>query len=111
MCVLLCANLKVHEWLDVPLARAYRQSLQMFALCPSATFKPIVAQNGSEAGLEATAEIDAATIPGIMKRTAWIQAYCRRVARQHESTQNWHKPFESLANAWSRLLALVGLRR
>lgn len=33
MCVLLCASRLVHQWLDVPVARAYREAVQLQSLC------------------------------------------------------------------------------
>jgi len=58
------------------------------------------------------------TSPAIMKRSAWIQAYCQCVATRRTSQpldclapQARHHPLEAIANAWSRLLVLIGWRR
>lgn len=102
MCVLLCANPKVHEWLDVPLALAHRQALQIGALCP-----PSVDSNLEDI------ELDEAEARRLMNRSAWIQAYCRYRAQPVERnalSQDWQKALEAIAHAWGRLLSLIGLR-
>src|SRR4051812_32088363 len=45
--------------------------------------------------------------PRAMKRSAWIQGHCRRVAKSDDSSQDWQKALDAIANAWWRLLALV----
>ena len=116
MCVMLCANPKVHEWLDISIARTYRQTLQLCAICPStaSNVETTLAVGGSGAKTQsAVAQLDKATETRVMKRSAWVQVYCRQMAtkaHQHSSAQEWHKAFEAIANAWSRLLSLVGLR-
>lgn len=111
MCVLLCANPKVHEWLDLPLARAYRQSLQLCALCPVPRTELVASGVGTDATSCVTVEIAEACLPHVMKRSAWLQVYCRRMAACRESAQDRHNPFDVITNAWGRLLAFVGLRR
>jgi hypothetical protein len=102
MCVLLCANPKVHEWLDFPLALAHRQALELSTLCA----------NGWDA--KPGEHMDEATARRVMKRSAWLQAYCKfhsqLAQRRQSSSQDWQKALEVLANAWGRLLSLVGLR-
>jgi hypothetical protein len=115
MCVLLCANPKVHEWLDMPVALAYRQALQLSVLCPAASLEG----NAGSAphayklttNLVEADELEPPPALHLMKRSAWVQAYCQRIAERHKSSPDWHKPLDALANAWTRLLALVGLRR
>src|SRR5437868_6058690 len=104
MCVLLCANPIVHEWLDLPLARAYRMTLQLAAVCPSY-------REGGDATIgfansnEVVDEPAVAAHAHIMNRSAWIQAYCSRMAKRRGSSPNWHKTLEVFANAWGRLLS------
>jgi len=101
MCVLLCANRSVHEWLDIPLARAHRQVFQQCTLSP---VDPEAEPNVVAAPLDD----EAAT--RVMNRSAWIQAYFTRVTHSADSAESRHKTFDVLANAWGRLLSLVGLR-
>src|SRR5690349_22611566 len=97
MCVLLCANRKVCERLDMPLAISYRESLKT---CP--TFQQSkVAQSAREI------ELDEAAQRRAMKRSAWLQAYCRYRAQaiQHGiyGAENgvlsgeWQKALEAIA--------------
>jgi len=125
MCVLLCANSKVREWLDMPLAIAHRQALQ---LCPvNGDYQ--VADVGHEAQVVQsssgeTFELDKAEYLHVMKRSAWLQAYCRyhmkrpchserlaELSAVSASSREWHKALEAIAQTWGRLLSLVGLRR
>lgn len=123
MCVLLCANSSVREWLDIPLARAYRQSLQICHVCAA-----LAATNASYGyGIEAsqpqptnTFELDEAAQRRVMKRSAWLQAYCRyrtqlaqrghHLAENGGSPRDWQKALDALAKTWGRILSLVGLR-
>jgi hypothetical protein len=86
----------------------HRQSLQLSALCPPV---PAIALADDEKP-GADTVIETANVPAIMKRSAWIQAYCARVARAHERrlAQERHKSLEVITNAWVRFLILVGLR-
>jgi hypothetical protein len=121
MCVFICANPKVREWLDMPLARAYRQTLQ---LCPKYSNSiPLAAGEKQDGVLSPTSEgveLDELAQRRVMKRSAWLQAYCRYLTQVSEhgirgvdvskSTREWHKAFETIANTWGRILSLVGLR-
>jgi hypothetical protein len=122
MCVLLCANSKVGEWLDIPLALAYRQSLEP---CPvhadhevAKAGRPVHVAESSSAEI---LELHKPDQQRVMKRSAWLQAYCRyqmQRARHNErseriasaSSREWHKALEAIAQTWGRLLSLVGLR-
>lgn len=121
MCVLICANSNVREWLDMPLARAYRQTLQLCPTCPSSA--PSRASQELKDLKSATGEsfeFDEAAERRVMNRSAWRQAYCRYVAsaaaygmRRTEfdgSSREWHKALETIAKTWGRILSLVGLR-
>src|SRR5436190_14272811 len=104
MCVLICAHSNVREWFDIPQARAYRQSLQ---------FCPVF--GGGDASLDSL-ELGDAAQQRVMKRSAWILAYCRyRAQLMHSSIQSaehrgssreWQKAFEAIAKTWGRLLSL-----
>jgi hypothetical protein len=108
MCVLLCANPTVREWLDVPLAREYRQMLQLNPVCPGETSEP------------AAVDLDPPAQERVSKRSAWRQAYCRdhlqraqhgELLAEHSATSlEWQKALEAIAKGWGRLLSLVGLR-
>jgi hypothetical protein len=122
MCVLICANSNVREWLDIPLARAYRESLQLCPTSPSSESREENAGRGkSPSRTKAEFELDESTRRRVMKRSAWLQAYCRyraiHVAEHHMhlvdsggSTREWQKAFETIAKTWGRILSLVGLR-
>jgi hypothetical protein len=120
MCVLLCANSSVRESLGLPLALAHRETLE---LCP--TYPNVASANAPNNGdcfhrLVDTIEIDDGWQLHIMKRSAWLQAYCRYRAQRADhreaaewrvSAREWQKAFETLAKTCGRILSLVGLRR
>jgi hypothetical protein len=116
MCVMFCANPKVHVWLDITLARTYRETLQLCAICPPVVTsgeKTLAVGCSGAKPQAAVAQLDKASETRVMKRSAWIQAYCQHMASvtQHSpSAQEWHKTFDLIAKAWGRLLSLVGLR-
>jgi hypothetical protein len=111
MCVMLFANPKVYAFLDLPTAISYRQSLQV-SLSPATRS---VAVADKEEVLEG---IDESKLPRVMKRSACLQLYFRRLSeescqdQQRALAQEWgHDALEAIAHAWGRLLSLVGLRR
>ena len=116
MCVLICANPNVCEWLDMPLARAYRQTLQLCPICPTTSPE----QDNLPSPTEDSFESDKLPQRCVMKRSAWLQAYCKylthvtdhgiRRADFGNSSREWHKALEAIAQTWGRLLSLVGLR-
>jgi hypothetical protein len=125
MCVLLCANSNVCEWLEIPLAWSYREALE---LCPvlssSDALKVLQQSNSPQTVTISNVELDEAAQRRVMERSAWLQAYWRYHVRraQHgkylgefdvgsDSSHEWQKPFEAIAKTWRRLLSLVGLRR
>ncbi len=93
----------------MPLARAQRQTLQLRALCPNDPFAGEAYLSGGTHQV-AVMQLEKAAPPCLMKRSAWIQAYCHRVAQRRASAQDRHKTFDAIANAWGRFLSLVGLR-
>jgi hypothetical protein len=116
MCVLFCANPAVRDWLEIPLAQAYRQALQLCPVCP-AEVKLLMSQqsNSSHSVAVSNFELDEASQHRMMKRSAWVQAYLRySVGRTRHvppsSSGEWQKAFETIAKTWGRLLSLVGLR-
>jgi hypothetical protein len=75
MCVLLCANSELRESLEMPLALAYRQSLQLYAVCYSGAALKTSSQK--DAALSAhDSDLDEAAQRRVMHRSAWLQAYC-----------------------------------
>jgi hypothetical protein len=114
MCVLLCANTSARDWFDLPSALADRQRVQIAEANPAS---PIVTGDNKPCQAIGEGPATLVTSPAIIKRSAWIQAYCQRVAgrrpnprRSRLSQQARHNPLEALANAWGRLLILVGWR-
>jgi hypothetical protein len=120
MCVLICANSNLREWLGAPSTLAYRQALH---LCP--VFGSVVASEAAYQGQSIRSDlvdnhkIDQAAQRFSTKRTAWILVYCRyRDQSLHCSIQpveprglsrDWQKALEAIAKTWGRLLSLVGL--
>jgi hypothetical protein len=122
MCVFLCANPNVREWLEMPQGLAYRQALQLCALCSTI--------GSSEAQLRechskpsASFELEEAARRRIMLRFSLLQTDCRYRMHLADHGNNraecgpsfalpneWHKALEALAKTWGRLLSLVGLR-
>jgi hypothetical protein len=113
MCVLLCAHPKIRDWIDLPLARAHRGSLQASNLCVTGWLDWDAEPRNCAI---AAADLGQDKIPDfISKRSAWIQAYCQRLAARQRSLAAQgpgHHPLEAIANAWVRLLLVfVGWRR
>ncbi len=111
MCVLLCANSKVCDWLEIPFAIAHQQMLQLSVLCPGEPGTCGASEDLSSQS-EPRDELDEVTQRRLMKRSAWLQAYFARRIQQTQrrsSPQDWHKPFELIAKACGRLLSFVGL--
>jgi len=120
MCVLICANLKACELFEIGSARAYREMLQLSPVCPGGIASNAVHKDlASQSRTGGKCELDRASQPRIMKRSAWLQAYGRyqlQLAQEASRSANggssheWQKAFEAVAKTWGRLLALVGLR-
>ena len=121
MCVLLCANSKVREWFDLPMARAYRETLQLHATCSSGAFSKSSSVDAPARLFRGDSiEVDEGTQRRLMKRSAWLKAYCcyrmhlahdsEQLAECGRSSREWHKALETIAKTWGRLLSLVGLR-
>jgi hypothetical protein len=111
MCVMLFANSKIYAVLDLPAAVSYRHSLQL-------AFPP--ATSGDYLAIEKDMPREIAMRPRVMKRSAWLQLYFRRLPEEsvlcqdqrRALAQEWgHNALEAIAHAWGRLLSFVGLRR
>ena len=89
---------------------SYRESLQ---ICP-------IFQQSKDARAGQEIELGEAARRRVMKRSAWLQAYCRyRAQTVHHNiycaengvlSGEWQKALEAIAKTWGRLLTLVGLR-
>jgi hypothetical protein len=108
MCVFLCANPNMYMWLDAILARSQRQSLPLFALCPPDPHESTGQENDE---VESLAELSVGRGRVFQSRERWALMIDRRLEFRPASAYEWHKPLDALANAWSRLLILVGWRR
>jgi hypothetical protein len=105
MCIFLCAKPNPHEWIDQILARVERQARQQFfSLHPEQSASLHAAGVISQENESAACEIDRAIPEFVNSRFEYLAL---RRALPHER----HKPLNALANAWSRLLILVGWRR
>jgi hypothetical protein len=109
MCVLLCANPNVHTWLDAVIARSQRQALPLRALCPADPYESGDATAAQHDGAEAN-ELASLRQRTPAARDQWV-LICRLPESVPVSAYERHKPLDALANAWSRLLFLVGWRR
>jgi hypothetical protein len=115
MCVFLCASSIVREWFDQPAALEYRQSLQL-----STAHHPTSSIAASDTRVRESLQNRELPMPHIMKRSAWLQAYCKyraglAVRGRHRvacsaSSSDWPKALEAIAETWRRLLSFVGLR-
>src|SRR6185436_10636722 len=74
MCVMLCANSNVRESLEIPLALAYRQTLQLCAVCHGGA--AVTARQDDASPSADDFEFNEAAWRRVMKRSAWLQAYC-----------------------------------
>jgi hypothetical protein len=118
MCVLLCANSNVRESLEIPLALAYRQTMQLYAVCYSGAAIEAPSEDRASSSADYF-ESDEAARRRVMKRSAWLQAYCSyrmHLAEQGSglsgcgaSSRDWPKALEALAKTWGRILSLIGL--
>src|SRR4051794_28409743 len=105
----------------MPLAQAYRKSLQHCLSCHCSSIVHAFRESpGSESFITGTCELDESGRRRVMKRSSWLQAYCsyRSSSTQHgiscvksgDLSRDWQKALEAIAKTWGRLLSLVGLR-
>lgn len=105
MGVLLCANPSVQLWLNAVTARAERDVLQMAGGCD-----PI--RDETTTGCGTLAEIVARKMSrGQMLRGPYWPRPDEGRNCSEPSLETWKHPLDVIANAWGRLLVLVGLRR
>jgi hypothetical protein len=99
MCLLLCANPSVHEWLGVLLVHADRQSRQQLSVLvapPPSTYEHEPGEMETDCGR--------VVFPDATSRYPHLAL---RLPSPHEG----YKSLNALADAWSRLLIFVGWRR
>lgn len=109
MCVFLCANPSVSTWLDIVVARAERQALQLSALCPDDPYEAPDDEAGGE--VDTAARQTVAVRRATMSHVHWNRAEYGRLRYGAASAPELYHPLEALAQAWTRLLLLVGWRR
>jgi hypothetical protein len=95
MCLLLCANRETYEWLHATTARSMRED----PLSQSDKTFVIKMAPRQRASCRSRADGQSTVLSFRMAR-----AEC-------DLANEGHKPFETLAYAWGRLLVLVGWRR
>jgi hypothetical protein len=100
MCVLICANPGVNEWLAIVTARAHRSALQLTASC---VVSP--SSHDADAAILDEAAVKHISRGPILREHGWQRRGAAPSARELKH------PFDALSEAWSRLLSLVGLRR
>jgi hypothetical protein len=109
MCLFICANPAVGQWLHQPVDHAYRKALEL---------KPLLAADLLEAddfGEDASVCVRiclrrVASRPRMARRAVLIPSLPLKSGSWRASSQ-LEKPFEALANAWTRFLVWIGLRR
>jgi hypothetical protein len=109
MCLFICANPAVRQWLHQPVDHAYRKALEL---------KPLLAADLLEAddfGEDVSVCVrvrvrHVTTRPRLARRPMLIPILPRTVSSWRASSQ-FEKPLEALANAWTRFLFWVGWRR
>lgn len=115
MCVFICANPKVREWLEMKLARAHRKTFQLCELKPYdcdgvRLNKPPVGRKPQAA----ICAVEERSKPRVESRVTWLRVCSEpepiAVQWRRASSPDWHKAFNAIANAWGRLLSLIGLR-
>jgi hypothetical protein len=103
MCVFICANPTVHLWLNAITAHAEREVLQ------------IALASGSDLELDDRPTLPESAVQQIPRGPMLREAYWPRQDEKRRCTvpslETWNNPLDTLANAWCRLLVLVGLRR
>jgi hypothetical protein len=91
-------------------ARTERESLELSALCPGDPFETRDAEADDELATAIVAQTEDRR-RHVVNATRFYFVRYRPLDDRPASAQEWHKPLDALANAWSRLLLLVGWRR
>ena len=111
MCVFLCANPNVREWLEPPVDFACRKCLQL---------KPVMAgdllwgNDAEEPGelVDAHGATRRVDMGGYLAMQIHTRGAVRLGAHSWRASSPYrHKPLDALAKAWSRLLLWVGWGR
>ncbi len=114
MCVFLCANPTVHEWLDIPVAQAHRQALALKALCPNASLLNAATGTAHDdwAVVDSSIELPKLGVRCIYDRAVWRHTWRRSETKDQSShlSEEWHHALDAFTKAWGRLLVLVGWR-
>jgi hypothetical protein len=104
MCVFICANPVVNDWVTKVTARSQRSSV----LTPSSVASNSMT-NGKVDESDWPVSYDAATRrsarDAMLRECEWRRRDAASLASE------WKNTFEKLTEAWSRLLGLIGLRR
>jgi hypothetical protein len=108
VCVVLCATRMLTPGFDIANAQRERLCVQLITVNDSSELHDSTSSAASAASDSSIRVLEA--LPRVMKRSAWIQAHCRRIAKIQDSSQDWQKALDAIANSWRWLLALVGLR-
>lgn len=103
MCIFLCANSRTCELVQAIHALEERGYIELASLCQTG--------HDSESALETADVLDEESVRkisrGYMLREPMPRVFGRHAVR---SACEWKHPFNALAEAWGRLLTLVGLR-
>lgn len=110
MCVFLCANPIVHSWLDIPAARAHRESLQLQALCTNHYFDR--GESSEESGHDAEQALNVSRTFASNGDEVEVEIYIVVAISNGDELdgglpQDWHHALDAIAQAWARLVALV----
>jgi hypothetical protein len=106
MCVFLCANPKVFSLLNAITADSEREVLQATEVCC------VTPKIGDMLDRRTLDESEVKKIPrGPMLREGYWPRGNYEDRFSDTSFEAWKNPLDALANAWTRLLVLVGLRR
>ena len=109
MCLFICANPTVRQWLHQPVDHAYRKAMEL---------KPLLAADLLEA--DDIGDESSVCVRVCIRRVAVMQRAPKRAAfigilpprpRSWRASSELEKPFKALANAWTRLLVWIGWRR
>jgi hypothetical protein len=110
MCVLLCANPTVHLWMNAVTAHAERDVLQLAGSCSTNWNDDRATVSADDGDTRPACRVKQIT-PGLALRGPhWPRQseLCPIAASSLEARKH---PLNALADAWCRLLVLVGLRR
>ena len=109
MCVFICSKPRVHEWLDVTIARADREALRLWSLCPAQPSASNEAVGQTQVCIKQARRVQS---PPARVRSCKVRScYAAVVEMRSGSAKEWHYPLNAIAHAWNRLLLFLGWRR